>query len=567
MAQNAGRVAEAETRYRALLADGISTDVRRHGREQQPRARRWPSAGRTTRRSSRPTSPSPWRRRGARVPRSRSCRRGRGSRCGRDACSEGLRDFDRSAQAYVDGGHAAGRVLHGVRRRHGRPAAAAGGRRPRRSGRSRSSSSAGVPLMATEAQLRLARISLLTGRPRSCTRPRRRGRRRGRPGSAARAGGTRQCSSASRHVCGRARRGSTSSRSRVAPPGGSSEPGTCTARSRRTSSPGRVALDVDRPRDAVPPLARARALAGRGRCSSGCAAGSQPRSVPGRRAFGRAPGAVPRRSAGPRRPPVEPAHHRAARPGVRPRRRARRDRARHRARRVVSRHDAGVDGAHPGGGAQHAPGVVGDSRRRTRTADVPDRATASDAAPARARRSGRGQGTGCGPRSRARPVEGRGAAAGDLGLAATRAALDGRTLVEFGTLEGRLVAVVVEPRRTRLVELGCRAGRRRTSSGRCCSRCAGWPTPAVRSRGRRRSRERRPADRPAAGPAHRTPRRRSRTTSSSSCPVGRAARRAVVLPARRAARAGAVGDVLGPTAAPRWHGTEPAGRSWWPVRT
>ena len=40
------------------------------------------------------------------------------------------------------------------------------------------------------------------------------------------------------------------------------------------------------------------------------------------------------------------------------------------------------------------------------------------------------------------------------GLAATREALDGRTLVEFGKFEGRLVAVVVEPRQTRLVDVG-----------------------------------------------------------------------------------------------------------------
>jgi len=40
------------------------------------------------------------------------------------------------------------------------------------------------------------------------------------------------------------------------------------------------------------------------------------------------------------------------------------------------------------------------------------------------------------------------------GLSAIREALDGRTLVEFGTFEGRFVAVVVEPRRARLVELG-----------------------------------------------------------------------------------------------------------------
>ncbi|GEL96687.1 CHAT domain-containing protein [Cellulomonas terrae] len=40
------------------------------------------------------------------------------------------------------------------------------------------------------------------------------------------------------------------------------------------------------------------------------------------------------------------------------------------------------------------------------------------------------------------------------GLAALREALDGRTLVELGKFEGRLVAVVVEPRHARLVELG-----------------------------------------------------------------------------------------------------------------
>ena len=40
------------------------------------------------------------------------------------------------------------------------------------------------------------------------------------------------------------------------------------------------------------------------------------------------------------------------------------------------------------------------------------------------------------------------------GLAATRDALDGRTLVELGALDGRVVAVVVDPRRARLVELG-----------------------------------------------------------------------------------------------------------------
>jgi len=41
-----------------------------------------------------------------------------------------------------------------------------------------------------------------------------------------------------------------------------------------------------------------------------------------------------------------------------------------------------------------------------------------------------------------------------LGLAALRAELDGRTLVELGTHQGQLVAVVIEPRRARVVELG-----------------------------------------------------------------------------------------------------------------
>ncbi|WP_155856148.1 CHAT domain-containing protein [Cellulomonas sp. URHD0024] len=44
-----------------------------------------------------------------------------------------------------------------------------------------------------------------------------------------------------------------------------------------------------------------------------------------------------------------------------------------------------------------------------------------------------------------------------MGLTALRAELAGATLVELGTREGRLVAVVVEPRQARLVELGAAA--------------------------------------------------------------------------------------------------------------
>ncbi|WP_051639741.1 CHAT domain-containing protein [Cellulomonas sp. URHE0023] len=44
-----------------------------------------------------------------------------------------------------------------------------------------------------------------------------------------------------------------------------------------------------------------------------------------------------------------------------------------------------------------------------------------------------------------------------IGLTALRAELEGRTLVELGTHQGRLVAVVVEPRRARVVELGAAA--------------------------------------------------------------------------------------------------------------
>ena len=134
-----------------------------------------------------------------------------------------------------------------------------------------------------------------------------------------------------------------------------------------------------------------------------------------------------------------------------------------------------------------------------------------DDAPARVPRSGP---------ARSSPVADAAADAATVGLAALRAELDGRTLVELGTHEGRLVAVVVEPRRARVVELGAEddvAGRAAAPAVRPAP--AGQP---ARSGGRRRCpSERRPAHRPAALDARRAARcgcgRRARRRARRAC--------------------------------------------------
>ena len=399
-------------------------------------------------------------------------------------------------------------------------------------------------------------------------------RRRRRPGaSAAPAGATARSSSGSRRGCERGPSARPSSASHAAPPAGWSAPGNLhsaveaylvagrvalgsrpAARRRRRRSPAAASLARERAGARAPPRP-ARRRAGRAR-----------RAPSGRDAWpSAAPGCGTSRSTGRALPTIElralASGHGAELGeiglGVVP-------------RRGLARPGPRVDGADAGGGA---------ARRRLPASDVADRRPSRrpSAGPADVRPTGRGIAA-ADERRRAVSAEDwarTGRASRRRTQRAARAAAwrrsarrsTGATLVEFGKFEGRLVAVVVEPRRARLVELGAEAGRRAPSCGRCSSRCAGWPTRAAAPR--------------------RTPRARAPTCASPACgtccsrrsgsapddelvvvPVGPAARRAVVLPARRPARPGAVGDVLGPHA-PRRAGTATAaaGRSSSPVRT
>ena len=223
--------------------------------------------------------------------------------------------------------HAAGGVLHGVRRRDGRPAPAPGGvRRPRARGRGvrprgraaarhRGPAPSGADLAARR-------------RSRTCRRARRRGRRRG-PAAAARSlagpGGPHRGRVAA--AVGPGRHGASSS-SRAGLRAASSGPGTCTAPSRptwsrvgwRSTSTG-TATPCRRCRRRTAWRASGQVLVRlRGRVAAALAA-----RVEGRPSG--CPRALPHGSARPRAPPLEPAHDRAARPGLRSRRRARRDRS------------------------------------------------------------------------------------------------------------------------------------------------------------------------------------------------------------------------------------------------
>ena len=153
-----------------------------------------------------------------------------------------------------------------------------------------------------------------------------------------------------------------------------------------------------------------------------------------------------------------------------------------------------------------------------------------------------------------------------LGLADLRASLGERTLVEFGSFEGRFVAVVVEPRHSRLVELGPTAAvmdelrpllfaLRRLANVRS-EAAAG----AARiSADLRIARLRALAHGPLGIAGDDGARRRAGRACCTACrgPACTTARS----PRRRRPRSGPA------PGAPRGHGTEPAGRSSWPVRT
>ncbi|MDQ0375324.1 CHAT domain-containing protein [Cellulomonas humilata] len=362
---------------------------------------------------------------------------------------EGMRDFDRSAQAYVDAGIPLGEYYteyaDAMTDLRLLPEAAAAAARA-----VEELDAAGLQLMLTEAQMRLARIFLLTGRAREAG----------------------DLADVAARAARRQRRATWSARAQLIGVEARLQAGTAgldelavarRAAGRLESSgdlhsaveaylvAGRVALDQDRPRSAGPALSRARALAGRGQVLV--------------RLRGRLAGALAERASG--NPAAVLAECRA---GLR-------DLAVHRSvlptielRALASGHGAELGEIGLGvvlAGASPAKALAW--MERTRAAALSTRLPSSEAPAVDRRRAAPSAGGGV----RDAPVTGADvhvpvldwAAGPDAptkvvalprvpGLAATREALDGRTLVEFGKFEGRLVAVVVEPRRTRLVELG-----------------------------------------------------------------------------------------------------------------
>ncbi|GEK22127.1 CHAT domain-containing protein [Cellulomonas xylanilytica] len=370
---------------------------------------------------------------------------------------EGMRDFDRSAQAYVAAGIPLGEYYteyaDAMTDLRLLPEAAAAAARA-----VEELDAAGLQLMLTEAQMRLARISLLTGR-------------------AQEAG---ELADEAAQAARRQRRATWSARAQLIGVEARLQAGTAgldelavarRAAGRLESSgdlhsaveaylvAGRVALDLDRPRSAAPALSRARSLAERGQVLV--------------RLRGRVAGALAERASG------NPAGVLAeCRAGLR-------DLAVHRSvmptielRALASGHGAELGEIGLGvvlAGASPARTLAW--MERTRAAALSTRLPASDVPVVRPRSPSGGD-------AQAQDAEPGGAdvsrsrVGGDVrvpvldwsarqdvapklvalpqvpGLAATREALDGRTLVELGKLEGRLVAVVVESRRARLVELG-----------------------------------------------------------------------------------------------------------------
>jgi len=448
--QHAGRLAESEQRYRSLLAAGgleprsaaIATNnlaLVLAERGDYDEAIRAADAAVALATSQVPRLEAP-------LVQSRAWIAVRAGRL-----QEGMRDFDRSAQAYVDAGIPLGEyyteyadAMTDLRLLP--EAAAAAARAVDELG------AAGLQLMLTEAQMRLARIFLLTGRPQEAGEladvAARAARRQHRSTWSARA---ELIGVEARRQAGKAGVDELAVARRAA--GRLESSGDLHSAVEAYLVAGRVALDQDQPRAAGLALSRARSLAGRGQVLV--------------RLRGRLAGALEERASG--HPTDVLAECRA---GLR-------DLAVHRSslptielRALASGHGAELGEIGLGvvlAGSSPARALAW--MERTRAAALSTRLPSWDAV--------------VGPRH---PVDQTvGGAVRDAppsavgrdmrvpvvdwstrpesptkmvplprvpGLAAIREALDGRTLVEFGKFEGRLVAVVVEPRRARLVELG-----------------------------------------------------------------------------------------------------------------
>ncbi|MBO3101709.1 CHAT domain-containing protein [Cellulomonas fengjieae] len=449
--QHAGRLEESEQRYRSLLAAGgleprsaaIATNnlaLVLAERGEYEEAIRTADAAVALATSQVPTLEAPLVQTRAWI----AVRAGR--------LQEGMADFERSARAYLDAGIPLGEYYteyaDAMTDLRLLPEAAAAAARA-----VDELAAAGLGLMLTEAQLRLARIRLLTERHEEAgelaDEAARAARQQHRATWAARAQligveARLQAGTAGLEQLAVARRAAARLE-------GS---GDLHSAVEAYLVAGRVALDLSRPRSAMPALTRARALAGRGQVLV--------------RLRGRLAGALAERAAG--RPAAVLAECRA---GLR-------DLAVHRSalptielRALASGH--GAELGEIGLGvvlAEASPARTLAWMERTRAAalstrlpfsDVPlaDRLPGATSGPPEAVRAAAASPRGADVRV---PVVDWSLGHDGVpamvalprvpGIAATRAALDGRTLVEFGRFAGRLVAVVVEPRRARIVELG-----------------------------------------------------------------------------------------------------------------
>lgn len=361
---------------------------------------------------------------------------------------EGMRDFDRSAQAYVDAGIPLGEYYteyaDAMTDLRLLPEAAAAAARA-----VEELDAAGLQLALTEAQMRLARIYLLTGRPEEAGAladvAAQAARRQRRATWAARA---QLIGVEARLRAGTAGLGELGVARRAA--GRLERSGDLHGAVEAYLVAGRVALDQDRPGAAGPALSRARALAGRGQVLvrlRGRLAGAL-----AERASGHPAGVLTECRAGLR----DLATHRSSLPTIE-------------LRALASGHGAELGEIGLGvvlAGASPAQTLAW--MERTRAAALSARLQPSEARPVGTRESwGPTPAVGVRGLNESRdarvpvldwstgyespaPVPARPRAPG---LAAVREALDGRTLVEFGKFQGRLVAVVVAPRGARLVEL------------------------------------------------------------------------------------------------------------------
>lgn len=353
---------------------------------------------------------------------------------------QGMHDFDRASVAYVEAGIPLGEyytefadAMMDLRLLPEAAAAAANA--------VHELEASGVPLMATEAQLRLARIALLTGD----------------------VDGARSHADAAAEAARRQRRAGWRDRAVLvgvearleAEVAGVTELGVArraAARLERAGNlhsaveaylvAGRVALAVDRPQDAVVTLGRAGDLARDGQVLVRLR-GRLARALAARAAHSPSAALVECRS-GLR----DLAVHRSALPTIE-------------LRALASGHGAelgeiGLGVVLAGGSPAKALAWM----ERTRAAALLAKFPASDSPLAERRPPGADVVNEDGPRvsaadwSRSARDGARGPVPVPRGLAPIRESLDGRTLVELGRFEGRLVAVVVDARRARLVELG-----------------------------------------------------------------------------------------------------------------